>query len=50
MQKVQRAYIAEFKREAVRLLQTSGKPIAQVARDVLCQIIEPVVHSKEGPL
>jgi transposase-like protein len=27
MKKVQRTYSAEFKREAVRLAQTSGKPI-----------------------
>jgi len=32
MKKVQRTYTAEFKREAVRLAQTSGKPITQVAR------------------
>ena len=34
MQKVQKTYTAEFKREAVQLVQTSGKPIAQVARDL----------------
>jgi transposase len=34
MQKVQKAYMQEFKREAVRLAQTSGKPIAQVAREL----------------
>ncbi len=34
MKKVQRTYTAEFKREAVRLAQTSGKPIAQVAREL----------------
>lgn len=34
MQKVQKTYTPEFKREAVRLAQTSGKPIAQVARDL----------------
>jgi transposase len=27
MQKVQKTYTPEFKREAVRLAQTSGKPI-----------------------
>ncbi len=32
MQKVQKTYTTEFKREAVRLAQTSGKPIAQVSR------------------
>ena len=34
MQKVQKTYTQEFKREAVRLAQTSGKPIAQVAREL----------------
>ncbi len=33
MAKEQKIYTAEFKREAVRLAQTSGKPIAQVARE-----------------
>jgi transposase len=32
MQKVQKFYTQEFKREAVRLVQTSDKPISQVAR------------------
>jgi hypothetical protein len=32
MQKVQKTYTLECKREAVRLAQTSGKPITQVAR------------------
>ncbi len=34
MQKVQKTCTQEFKREAVRLAQTSGKPIAQVAREL----------------
>jgi transposase len=34
MHKVQKTYTPEFKREAVRLAQTSGKSIAQVARDL----------------
>jgi len=34
MQKVQKTYTAQFKREAVRLAQTSGKPIAQVGRSL----------------
>ncbi len=34
MQKVQKTYTPEFKREAVRLAQTSGKPIAQVGSSV----------------
>lgn len=29
-----RQYTEEFKREAVRLMETSGKPIAQLARDL----------------
>ncbi len=29
-----RTYTQEFKREAVRLAQTSGKPIAQIAREL----------------
>src|SRR5690349_22276815 len=34
MQKVQKTYTQEFKREAVRLAQSSGKSIAQVAREL----------------
>ena len=34
MKKVQKTYTVEFKREAVRLAQTSGKPIAHVAREL----------------
>ncbi len=34
MTKIQKTYTVEFKREAVRLAQTSGKPIAQVAREL----------------
>ncbi len=34
MQKVQKTYTAECKREAVQLAETSGKPIAQVAREL----------------
>lgn len=34
MQKVQKTYTAEFKREAVQLAQTSGKSIAQVAHEL----------------
>jgi transposase len=34
MQKVQKTYTPELKREAVRLAQTSGKPIVQVAREL----------------
>jgi len=34
MGKVQKVYSKEFKEEAVRLTQTSGKPIAQIAREL----------------
>jgi transposase len=34
MPKVQKTYSAEFKGEAVQLAQTSGKSIAQVAREL----------------
>ena len=34
MKQVQKTYTAEFKREAVRLAQTSGKSITQVAREL----------------
>jgi transposase len=29
-----RKYTEEFKREAVRLMESSGKPIAELARDL----------------
>ncbi len=34
MEKKQRAYTAEFKREAVRLLETSGKSGTQIAHEL----------------
>lgn len=34
MQKTPKTYTAEFKREAVRLAQTSGKPITHIAREL----------------
>ncbi len=34
MQKVQKTYTTELKREAVRLAQTSEKPITHVAREL----------------
>ncbi len=34
MQRVHKTYTLGFKREAVRLAQTSGKPITQVAREL----------------
>ena len=53
MAKVQKTYTVEFKREAVRLAQTSGKPIAQVAREL--GISDTSIHqwrkepSRHGP-
>ncbi len=34
MQKIQKTYTTEFKQEAVRLAQTSGKPITHLAREL----------------
>src|SRR5215813_15482664 len=34
MQKIQKTYTKEFKMEAVQLVQSSKKPIAQIARDL----------------
>ena len=34
MGKSQKVYTREFKEEAVRLVQTSGKPITQIAREL----------------
>jgi len=34
MQKIRRTYTAEFKREAVRLLETSGKSAARIEHDL----------------
>ncbi len=34
MAKIQKTYTREFKEEAVRLVQSSGKPIAQIAREL----------------
>lgn len=34
MEKPKRVFDAEFKREALALLESSGKPLAQVARDL----------------
>jgi len=34
MAKVQKTYTREFKEEAVRLVKSSGKPIAQIAREL----------------
>jgi len=32
--KVQKGYTKEFKEEAVKLAQSSGKPVAQIAREL----------------
>lgn len=42
MAKIQKVYTKEFKEEAVRLAQTSGKSIAQVAREL--GISDPSIH------
>jgi transposase len=34
MGKTRRVYTAEFKREAVRLVESSGKPVTEVAREL----------------
>lgn len=34
MEQGKRVFTPEFKREALRLVETSGKPLAQVARDL----------------
>src|SRR5690242_12952940 len=34
MQQEKRVFTLEFKREALRLVETSGKPLSQVARDL----------------
>ena len=34
MAKVQKVYTKEFKEEAVKLVQSSGKPVAQIAREL----------------
>ncbi len=38
MGKIQKVYTREFKEEAVRLVQTYGKSIAQIARGY-CQLV-----------
>ena len=34
MAKERKSYTEEFKREAVRLMESSGRPVAQLARDL----------------
>ena len=43
MGKVQKVYTKEFKQEAVRLVETSGKPITQIAREL--GISDSAIHS-----
>lgn len=43
MGKIQKVYTKEFKEEAVRLAQTSGKPITQVAREL--GVSDSAIHS-----
>jgi transposase len=43
MGKVQKVYTKEFKQEAVRLVETSGKPIAQIAREL--GISDSAIHT-----
>ncbi len=43
MAKKQRVYTAEFKQEAVQLMETSGKSIAQLARDL--GVSDSALHS-----
>ena len=43
MAKVQKIYAREFKEETVRLVQTNGKPIAQIAREL--GISDSAIHA-----
>ncbi len=43
MQKTQRTFTKEFKLEAVQLVKTSNKPLAQIARDL--GIADSTLHS-----
>ena len=43
MGKIQKVYTREFKQEAVRLVQTSGKSIAQIAREL--GISDSAIHT-----
>ena len=42
MGKIQKVYSKEFKEEAVRLVQTSASPIAQIAREL--GIYDSAIH------
>jgi transposase len=46
MAKNQRTYTEEFKREAVQLMETSGKSVAQIARDL--GVNDSVLHRWRG--
>ena len=46
MAKNQKTYTEEFKREAVHLMETSGKPVAQIARDL--GVNDSVLHRWRG--
>jgi hypothetical protein len=48
MQKIQKTYTPEFKREAVQLAQTSGKPIAQVAREPFAFLTPPFINGAKS--
>lgn len=48
MGKIQKVYTREFKEEAVRLAQTSGKPITQIAREL--GISDSTIHSSRKEL
>lgn len=43
MGKTQKVYTKEFKQEAVRLVQTSGKSITQIAREL--GVSDSAIHS-----
>ena len=43
MGKMQKVYTREFKQEAVRLVETSGKPITQIAREL--GVSDSAIHS-----
>ena len=46
MAKNQKTYTEEFKREAVRLMETSGQSVAQIARDL--GVNDSVLHRWRG--
>jgi transposase-like protein len=48
MQKVQKTYTAEFKREAVRLAQSSGKPITHIARETFASLTRRSINGERN--